>query len=322
MGIVELRKFDDYNKFIKNEKSETSQCRFTIKDMEKYAVSAGGFSNWAVGTKGTNFYTALVKMAIEDGTNFTIGQDYKKSEQSIKTTISFFMGMIAAKAVADKVYNIPYLFHLKDKQIIFSSSGKTPDFFGLANGKTPFILEAKGTISNSPSKKVVINAKKQIEAINSIKIEGWSTSYSKRDINGHIITSCFEKDILTYYDIDPELNGKTDLTIDIDKAIILYYRNIMNLLMLNETNIYPINENEDKYIMVEVGDYEIGLNYDIYSLLEEYKELYSDSENNIDINKFDFKEKYLQISRIAEKIQYVEYPDSHFSLSSDGILCK
>lgn len=317
MGDIEVKIFRNCNDFINNIKSGTKTLNVSIKDMVRYAISAGGFSYWSVGAKGITFYTALVEMALTDGKNFKIGEDYKKSEQSIRTSISFFMGMIAAQAVADKEYKIAYLFHLKDPQIIFSSTGKTPDFFGLNNIGTPILLEAKGTTSKKPTNKVVKVAKNQIKSINCIEIDGWKAVYRKKQIKGHVISSCFDNDILTYYDVDPEANGETKLNICIDKAIVFYYRNIMHLLLTNnnQNNTY----NNTTYIMTKVGSYQIGLNKRVFDILKEYEEIYSDLNKNIDLSNFNFEGKYLQISDTAKEIQHT---DMDISIGLDGILCK
>lgn len=313
MGNIEIKNYNNYNDFKTNNISSNNNYNFTIPELISYAVSAGGFSNRTVGPRGQVFYESLVQMALIDGTNFSIGEDYKHSEESIKTSISFFMGMIAAKAVADKKYNIKYLFHLKDPQICFSTSGKKPDFFGLQNGTDPILFEAKGTFKKRPTNKTVNDAKTQLDSISSIELDGWPYEYNT--FSKHVIASCFNNDILTYLDIDPNGIGDTKLTVYIDNAIILYYRNIMNLLLTKQTKNQIIKDNT--YIVTELGNYKIGLNKEVFNKLSEYQSLFKESKP--DFKEFSTKGLYEKI--LAIDLQLAEPENKEFALRSDGILC-
>ncbi len=313
MGNIEIENYNNYDDFKNNLIGSNNNYNFTIAELISYAISAGGFSNRSVGPSGQVFYESLVQMALIDGTNFSIGEDYKYSETSIKTSISFFMGMIAAKAVADKKYNIKYLFHLKDPQICFSTSGKTPDFFGLQNGTDPVLFEAKGTFDERPTNKTVENAKTQLDSISSIELDGWPYEYNT--FSKHVIASCFKNDILTYLDIDPNEVGDTKLTIYIDKAIILYYRNIMNLLLTKQTKSQTIKDST--YLVTELGNYTIGLNKEVFNKLSEYESLFKESQP--DFKKINTEGLYKKILSID--LQLAESENKEYALRPDGILC-
>lgn len=318
MGEIKLKSFNSYNDFINDTLAKESNLNITLKDMISYAISAGGFSNWNVSSCGEKFYSSLVKMAVTDGEQFTIRDDYRYSEQSIKTSISFFMGMIAAKAVADKQYNIPYLFHLKDSQLFFTSKGKTPDFFGLINGKEPILIEAKGTTANKPSNSVVEKAKNQLISIRSIEIDGWKKRYTR--FKKHVISSCFENNKLTYIDVDPDKNGETELKINIDKAIILYYRDIMNLLLTNNVDTFKFQSSS--YLITNIGNYKIGLNETVYNILTEYKDIFFvEPEKKIDFTTFNLEDTYTRISNIVFDIPKTFPLSTEVSLRTDGIIC-
>lgn len=111
---------DDYkNKKIKM----TWDMDISKSDLKRYAISLGNYSSYKISKKGEKFYHYLLEMSLEEYVSgrmkyFKIGEDYKNAESSIKNTISFFVGMIAAKAVAEKKYKVPLLYHLTDQIII------------------------------------------------------------------------------------------------------------------------------------------------------------------------------------------------------------
>ena len=356
MGEITIISYDSCDKFKTNSPRGVKPLSLTMQELISYAISAGGFSNRAVGEKGQAFYAALVEMALNEGTTFTIGSDYKQSETSIKTSISFFMGMIAAKAVADKKYGIKYLYHLKDPRICFSTTGKTPDFFGLINGTDAGLFEAKGTTGKKPQNKIVEGAKNQLNAIKSVELVSSTTSCTKHTtFSKHIIASCFNnKDEWTYLDIDPNETGDTELTINIDHAIILYYQNIMSLLGKKCTTEQATKQTTEQtteqttgltiivdenyvvknyvvknyvvknYVVKKLGNYSVGLHKKIYDKLSNdklfpiYESLFEEKEFTLN-NSDSFKGLYDSIDKITNSLP--ESSDPRYALRSDGIIC-
>ncbi|MGZ9835547.1 hypothetical protein [Streptococcus sp. V940] len=143
----------DFKKNNPNNHNNNSSISCTDKDFIRYLIRLGAFSNTKLSSNGMKFYFSLVKMAIKskNGT-FEITDDYFNAEASIKIAISYFIGSMTAYAIAEKVYKVPFLFHLKDPVIknitrYDGYNNKSPDFFGFKNSNffTPILIEAKGT---------------------------------------------------------------------------------------------------------------------------------------------------------------------------------
>lgn len=284
-------------------------------DLIQYAVSAGGFSNRHVSPAGTQFYTWLIRMALTEGNTFTINDDYSFAETSIKNTLSFFMGMVAAKAIAERLYHIPYLFHLKDPQIEFQTQGRIPDFFGLANGVEPTLLEAKGTTMRKPSNTVIQSAKDQLADIVEIEAVGLGVYH---DFYRHVVASGFYDNTLTYYDIDPQPEGSRKILFNIDKAMVSYYQHIIGLLSYGTPK--RMSYNNEQYLYTEIGDIKIGLSASIYSYMQRFylpdggflnQDFYAE-EINIPI--------YKDIVSMSRELFTVE-KNEKMSLHQDGIIC-
>ena len=81
---------------------------------------------------------------------FKISDDYYNSESSIKTSISYFIGSLSVFAIAEKHYNLSYLFHLKDPVIdnimhYNPNNNNFPDYVCFYNNifNSAFLIEAK-----------------------------------------------------------------------------------------------------------------------------------------------------------------------------------
>ncbi|EGO2724571.1 hypothetical protein DKB98_00985 [Enterococcus faecalis] len=207
--------------------------------------------------------------------------------------------MVSAKLVAEKFYNIPYLFHLKDPQLEIDTSGKTPDFFWLSNGTMPFLFETKGTAGEKISKHTAKKAKKQLAAISQIEIEtdGPTLMYKTKDIKRHIISSNFVNNTLLYNDIDPEHNGQEKIRLDLNRSILSCYRHIMWLL--NNTN-GGYSFGNIKFLVYRSEGYSFGLDKELYDIFLEYQS----KTNSIHSKKYDntsfsglYKKYYKRVSK-------------------------
>lgn len=75
----------------------------TMLDLMRYSSTLGGISGRKISRIGRRYYRSLVEMALcEDGGIFSARNDYFDAEPSIKRAITFYLGMIAAKAVMEK----------------------------------------------------------------------------------------------------------------------------------------------------------------------------------------------------------------------------
>lgn len=71
-----------------------------------------------------------------------------------ETAISFAMGMVTARIIANKVYNISRLYHFTDssRSATLKHGKMAPDWFGLDQYGRPFLFESKGTIEKKSRK--------------------------------------------------------------------------------------------------------------------------------------------------------------------------
>ncbi|MFS0937983.1 hypothetical protein [Enterococcus casseliflavus] len=276
---VELRTFDtvvDYynNTFIQ------SNLKVTRDDLIRYAISVGEFSNFTLSSEGNAFYKSLVEMAfVSSGNKFIIGNSYKNAESTVKTSIGFIIGMISAKCVAEKVFGIRYLFHLKDPQIEYLTDGFLPDFFGLDQNGVPYIVEAKATYENRVTKPRVEKGKKQTESVKKIKLEDDNGVRLYNNFERHVVTSSFKDNEYILGDIDPnEKNGSKKVYIYENLAYFNYYKSIYNYLSSNSNSYeskdtFKFNQLKFEVVNTEIGN--IGLETSIYSVLKEYDTVFS-----------------------------------------------
>ncbi len=90
ISTIYLKQFDNISTFITNTVKNTISLNVTKKDLISCAIFSGGFSHTTLTPTGENFYSSLIEITLDDGRNFIIREDYNNSEQSIKTSLSFF----------------------------------------------------------------------------------------------------------------------------------------------------------------------------------------------------------------------------------------
>lgn len=316
-----------------NNHNNNSSISCTDKDFKRYLIRLGAFSNTKLSSNGMKFYFSLVKMAIiEKNGTFEITDDYFNAETSIKMAISYFIGSMTAYAIAEKVYKVPFLFHLKDPVIknITRYNGynnKSPDFFGFKNSNflTPILIEAKGTYRSNLATSTVFKAKTQVNAIKSIDFRNSLRSITKFD--RHVVGAYFKNRELNICDIDPEDTGIITYEFDEDFEILMYYKNIMFLILFNYENSKTITINNNNYIFVEFEGYKIGLNTFIFGTLEKY--FRKDEYEKPYINFVDLKYKnetnlfetiFNYSSEIYNSYENHLKEDSSISIGGDGII--
>ena len=310
-----------------------SSISCTDKDFIRYLINLGAFSNTKLSFNGMKFYFSLVKMAIEEKNGiFEISDDYFNAEATIKTAISYFIGSMAAYAIAEKEYNVPFLFHLKDPVIknitrYKGYNNKSPDFFGFKNFDvhTPILIEAKGTYRSNLATSTVFKAKAQVNAIKSIDFRNSLRKITKFD--RHVVGAYFENRELNICDIDPEDTGTITYKFDNDFEILMYYKNIMFLILFNYKDSKTITMNNNNYIFVEFEGYKLGLNSFIFGTLKEYFRI--DESEKLFINFMDLKYRnetnlFKSIFNFSYEVYYSYenylHKDSSISLGRDGII--
>lgn len=266
----------------------------TKNDLKRYAISTGGFSHYNVSLSGKDFYNALIEMSLqEENLTFLMGKDYKNAEISIKGSISFLLGMVMTKCIAEKIYNIKYLYHLNDPQLIVKKGKRSPDFFGVNSiNNEAFLFEAKGTSRRIVPKKSVEGAKDQLSPKYEIEVINYNTYTQFRK---HIITTQFKNDRLFTEDIDPIDNKEvTRVEFYNDYSYLHYYKNIYNLLHKNDYKIKTIKQ--EYFIVTTLHKKNIGLHKSIWDILEKHKKQFKDiNKITSEIYK---RERHLEIKQI------------------------
>lgn len=224
------------------------------------------------------FYSSIIKMAIkEEDDGYVCTLDYKNAETSYKSVISFAMGMLAARIVALKKYNIIHMFHLKDKSIDYSPKGKNiPDWFGVDSTGKAFLFESKGTDEASVNKKRIGDAAKQLKSIRSvIDKSGCIPKCYGINMEKHVIVSCFRCDRKNkidnrWYiqDIDPEGEGNIDIRIDINREIYKYYETFVSFLDSYASQYEEREIEQQKYYFLCNENEKFGIHRPIYDMVK------------------------------------------------------
>ena len=320
--MVDVLIYNTVDNYIDKKVDDKKPIPLSKKDFIRYLINAGGFRNKGVSFNGQRFYFHLVNMALtESNQKFYITGDYSNSETSIKSAISYFIGILSAYAIAEKEYKIPYLYHLKDPAIsrVVNTTKYFPDFFGLGYGSinNAYLIEAKGSVKNSIDKRTITKAKKQVNSFGQLTFTESSGNYHYiTRFKRHITGSYFQDDELKFCDVDPEFDGDLEYYLEANVAILRYYKNIMELLISSKKKIEVKRIEEVEYSIVDFEGYQVGINTGIFNLLREYSGYF--------YNLPDDCELYNSITEIS-MYSYENTPvslreNNSISLGRDGII--
>ena len=320
--MVDVLIYNTVDNYIDKKVDDKKPIPLSKKDFIRYLINAGGFRNKGVSFNGQRFYFHLVNMALtESNQKFYMTSDYSNSETSIKSAISYFIGILSAYAIAEKEYKIPYLYHLKDPVIsrVVNTTKYFPDFFGLGYGSinNAYLIEAKGSVKNSIDKRTITKAKKQVNSIGQLTFTESSGNYHYiTRFKRHITGSYFQDDELKFCDVDPEFDGDLEYYLEANVAILRYYKNIMELLISSKKKIEVKRIEEVEYSIVYFEEYQVGINTGIFNLLREYSGYF--------YNLPDDCELYNSITEIS-MYSYENTPvslreNNSISLGRDGII--
>lgn len=328
MGKIRLKKYNSDTKYRSDWKVPDDTKNLVVRktDLMSFAICLGGYRDKNITIERAIFYSSMVEMALELDKSlnfFFMRNDYNEAEASIKGSISYFMGMISAKVVAYKEYEITYLYHLDDPAIkgYKPKDGKKPDFFGINKHDTAFLIEAKGKSGGKIDPDTFEKGKEQVEFIKKVKIEdAYNQKTYELGMKRHVIGASFDEDrMLTYYDVDPEPKGEVILELNLDRAIFNYYKPVMSLLVEYKED-YP-DELIDFHVR-KVGNYRIGLSKDLFQILAQFEDEYREMDLGIKYNNNHFEGLYkeCQTKNIELKEIYKEINEKT-SLRTDGIIC-
>jgi hypothetical protein len=286
MPEIELFEYNSVIDYKNNKMTSSRLLNISVANLIGYAIDNGVYNGYSPKPLGLIFYGSIVPFALNFYKNsFVRGCDYENAEQSYKTSASFFLGMLSARAYFEKVIIEKYpgsiLIHLSDNSVAYiNGRNKTkPDFIILdCNRKPVGLLEAKGTFYNRVNFKTVNHANNQLTNISTITIKGRKSPSSSFLMEKHVITSSFVYDKMSkkhhwvLCDIDPNEVGETELVIDLDKAIEEHYSNIMNIMniMTKYQRIQNIEIKNNEYLTVSVdGFFSLGILTKLYEILSD-----------------------------------------------------
>ena len=113
MESVNYEYFDSENDYSKNPNA-TKHRSFNVSrgDFSKYAILNGFYGKKLISRDARKFYSSMCRMAVKKEKGFyVISDEYEFAETSYKNVISFAMGMLATRIIANEIYNINKLYH-------------------------------------------------------------------------------------------------------------------------------------------------------------------------------------------------------------------
>ena len=117
MESVNYEYFDSENDYSKNPNA-TKHRSFNVSrgNFSKYAILNGFYGKKPISRDARKFYSSMCRMAVKKEKGFyVISDEYEFAETSYKNVISFAMGMLATRIIANEIYNINKLYHFTDK---------------------------------------------------------------------------------------------------------------------------------------------------------------------------------------------------------------
>ncbi|MBM7701114.1 hypothetical protein [Kurthia huakuii] len=246
-------------------------------------------------------------------------------EESEVRIVSFTLGMLFAQCYVQKFMGVNQLYHLKnlikDKVITVSTKGKFPDFVGFNRSfDEVYLIEAKGssTKRNYMSNKTIEEASEQLESVLTIVthqiVRG--QSYDKLYFGGNlkkfiVATHPDIQNNLTQEVIDPTEGKDSRLVMDVDKAVYLYYENLLFILNHSTKRKEVILNNS--YVIFDVQEFNcsFGLLVDIYEILNTY---YKKDSRKVESEGLKEKiDKSLEEFNGQRELEYI-------SIGDDGII--
>ena len=218
-----------------------------MADLWRYAITTGGVSGRSLTARSVPFYRDLVTFALEERLSpvgdylYCQTDDYAASETSLKSVVSFLLGMVGAHVIAEKRYGVTHLLHLKDSRIGYKVKGGSqsnchPDFAGIANGRPVVLMEAKGASRGRVSSGVVQHARNdQLDNIAEVSYDGGHSYDVVEDgIKKCVACSAFRREpygsVWELSDVDPVGRGEATISFDLDKALYCYYQPAVSLI--------------------------------------------------------------------------------------------
>lgn len=195
-------------------------------------------------------------------------------DPSEKVAISYFLGLVGTKLIAEKVFNIPWLMHLDvytkfatgtDKVYLekwISERNTRPDLIGLDKRRDWVVIEAKGRTNNMGLTSLQ-KAKDQTKNIKTINGQYPTLRFAN--------STYFSRNIWNFSLVDPEEyhENAPDIEITLGQFYRDYYSTIYNFLQHDDTE--KIEYENNSYIVRELQgtSVKIGIESNLFSTIKE-----------------------------------------------------
>lgn len=259
---IECKDFDDD---ALNDNGSTFE--FTGKELVHAILTCGVLNKLSQISAEFNYkkYSLECQFKEQNGELY-LSNEYAYYDQSERNCLSYYRGMIFARLIAYKKFNLTHFVHLSNfvrnkkngitKNI--SSGNLVPDIIAWNNNKLDYyVWECKG------HKNALSHGKKQAETINAV---------NGNDVKMNIVSVVYparkNKKIVAYVK-DPVGEGeRTEVDIDIDKCLAIYYDSVFRLIK----DYFIADEDNMKLAEIEFGDEKIiiGLPIYVFDSLDKY----------------------------------------------------
>lgn len=201
---------------------------------------------------------------------------YINLDPTEKGAVSYFLGMVVSKVIADRYFQTPWLVHLEKLKSIITFApwtGYRPDLLGRTDREEWIVLEAKGR-SGAYSQEALTKAKKQTRAVRRVGgqypvLRAASEAYFKPDLAVDLVDpETFDDDafdveispeafISAYYDPLRSLVKRSDDVIDIGSERFHFVRDEHIGLAIGITEgilegTYPVKSGREDHRSVEI----------------------------------------------------------------------
>lgn len=283
--------------------SSVKEVDCSLADLIRYSLYNGNYGKHCVWSlEGFRFYQSipLFALSVHDAVSdllmtrhcrYVMSRDYRYAEPSYKSAVSFYLGMVGARVVFDKLMGAVgcHLFHAGDSHQfrLSSSSGRRPDFVAVNSNGCPYaLLEAKGTSAQAFANSRIVGAKSQLRlrSVTCVTQGRSGATIPAAQLEKRVVASRFKNDVITgkrfweLCDVDPDENGLVDLSVDLDGAMYSYYLPMLREISRGGSDRVDVNGVECEVVMIGEG-VQVGLVRGLRDVISEKVEEHMASGN-------------------------------------------
>ena len=250
-------------------------------------------------------------------------QNFITLDPSEKVAISYFLGLVGTKLMAEKVFNVPWLMHLDVYTRFATGSDRVfiekwkehcnirPDLIGLDTNGDWVVVEAKGR-TNNMSHINLAKAKSQTENIRKINGQDPILRFAN--------STYFSQNIWHFSLLDPEEFHESAPDIEITQGQFLrdYYATIFHFLQHKESEKIKYNNHFFTVRTLKGTTVKVGIETNLFSNLKEYQYDEQIVEEVILSSCDDFK--YTEDNNYDYKEKKKNILNNHISVGNDGVI--